>query len=231
MRIHVLQHIGDEPPATIGDWAVESGYQLSCTRLHLDEPLPSADDIDWLVIMGGLMGVHDTEEYPWLEDERQLIRDMAQRGKRVLGICLGAQQVAHALGAQVKVNEHREIGWFEIRRRPEAGATPLAKILPPAVCAFHWHSDTFELPEGATPLLSSDACRNQGFVIDNIVALQCHLEATETWVNRLLKNGADELQSSSPYVQEPEQMRAPPERFQRSTSLMKEILAEMAVRN
>ena len=147
------------------------------------------------------MGVHDEERYPWLAAEKQFISDAIDQGKRVLGICLGAQLLAQLLGAPVTRNRWLEIGWFPIEKRPEAAASAIGRGLPERLTAFHWHGDTFGIPDGAIPLYRSQACENQGFIFEErVVGLQFHLETTPASAAALVRNAADEL-ISAPFVQ------------------------------
>jgi len=114
MRAHYLQHVPFEGLASIGRWLDAAGYEISATRLFDPEKLPSLDNIDLLVIMGGPMSVNDEKAFPWLAAEKQFVRDAIDSGKAVLGICLGAQLIASALGARVYPNAVKEIGWFPI---------------------------------------------------------------------------------------------------------------------
>src|SRR3990172_9270172 len=111
MRLHWLQHVAFEGLGSIEPWAAASGFTVSATRFHAGDPLPSLAGIDWLVVMGGPMGVHDHGRHPWLTDEKRLLEAALARGLRVLGICLGAQLVAEALGAAVRPHRVKEIGW------------------------------------------------------------------------------------------------------------------------
>jgi len=193
VRVHVCQHVPFEPPGAIADWAVNRGHDLTRTRLHADDALPDPATIDWLVVMGGPMGAYDMEEYPWLADERQLIAAVAERGDRVLGICLGAQQVAAALGAEVYPADATEIGWGSVTATPEVADT-VFEPLGDAYQVLHWHGDTFDLPDGATRTARSTACTNQAFVAreGRVVGLQFHLEITPDIVDGLVE-AADDL--------------------------------------
>jgi GMP synthase-like glutamine amidotransferase len=197
MRIRCLQHVPFEGPAHLATIAREREMPLATTRLFAGEPLPGIGEFDLLAVMGGPMGVHDDAIYPWLADEKRMIESSIRAGKRVLGICLGAQLIADVLGARVFRNRHREIGWFPVRRAEEAGACAIGRSLPDRFHAFHWHGDTFDIPTGAIRIAESDACRNQGFVWkDRVAALQFHLEATPESVSALLDNCGDELDGS-----------------------------------
>lgn len=208
MRVHWLAHVPFEGLGAIEPWARARGHALDCTRLYLDESLPSPDDFDLLVIMGGPMGVADVAQYPWLAHEMALIRAATQAGRGVLGICLGAQLIAGAHGATVRRNAQSEIGWFEVERAPGAGSDPFGAVLPERLIAFHWHADTFELPDGAVWLARSAACEHQAFAIGaRTLAVQFHPEMTPQGVEVLLGALPTPL-PAGPYVQSAAAMRA-----------------------
>ncbi len=193
MRIHWLQHVPFEGLGRIEEWGLENGHELSCTRLYKEEPLPRQDEFQVLVIMGGPMGVHDDEEHPWLSREKAFIQASIQEKKPVIGICLGAQLLALVMGAQVRANLEKEIGWFPVRRADSIPES-LVDILPVEQVVFHWHGDTFSLPDKAVRLYSSAACENQAFVWgDRVIGLQFHLETTPESVALLSANCGDEL--------------------------------------
>jgi GMP synthase (glutamine-hydrolysing) len=201
MRLHWLQHVAFEGLGSIEPWAAARGHQLTATRLHAGEPLPSLLGIDWLVVMGGPMGVHDSSRHPWLTDERRFVEAAIARGLRVLGICLGAQIVADVLGAAVRPNRVKEIGWLPVRATPEAARSPLFGCFPSELLAFHWHGDSFEIPAGAIRMAESDACANQAFVYgERVVALQFHLETTREGASALVTHCPEDL-AAGPFVQ------------------------------
>lgn len=226
MKIHYLQHAPAEDIGNMRPLLLQHGHTLSAT--HLYDPshgLPSVDEFDWLIIMGGAMSIYEEDTYPWLRAEKRLIKQAIQANKIILGICLGSQLVADALGAKIKRNPQLEIGWFEIRHSPEAKQTPLAEIMPTSIELFHWHGDTFEIPDGAIRIAESNACKNQGFIMGNrIVALQFHLEATPSLVNQMLQTGANELVDNSTYIQSAEKIRANSEGFVKSKTMMASLL-------
>jgi GMP synthase (glutamine-hydrolysing) len=158
MRILYVQHVPFETPGVIVDWALEMNYPLSGTRLYDGEVLPDAGAFDFLVIMGGPMGVRDEHAHPWLAGEKRFIEQTIRAGKKVLGICLGAQLIAEVLGARVYRNTHREIGWFPVRLTARGAASPVFGVLPGGFDAFHWHGDTFTLPAGCVHAAESEAC-------------------------------------------------------------------------
>lgn len=224
MNIHYLQHVPFEELGSIEAELKKRKHQLTSTNLYKNEPLPTIDNIDWLIIMGGPMGGHDEDKYPWLQKEKRFIQQAIKSGKIVLGICLGAQLIAAALDAKVYKNRHSEIGWFNIKRHPEAESTILSSAIPPQVEVFHWHGDTFDIPTGAKSLASSAACPNQGFILDNrVVGLQFHLETTPTSAQALINKCRDELDGSV-YVQSEEEILADPRKFLRINQIMANVL-------
>jgi len=189
MKLHWLQHVPFEGLGIIEKWATTHDFEIDCTRLFADEQLPAAESFDWLVVMGGPMGIYDHAAHPWLVAEKEFIKQSIDADKTVLGICLGAQLIADVLGAKVYPGPQKEIGWFPIQRSEGAPG-----IIPEELITFHWHGDTFDIPEGATRLASSEACQNQGFVYNGrTVALQFHLETTPESMEALIENCADEL--------------------------------------
>jgi GMP synthase-like glutamine amidotransferase len=197
MRIRCLQHVPFEGPAHLAAIARDRGAGLSCTKLYDGEPIPGPEAFDLLAVMGGPMGAYDDAKYPWLTGEKLLIERSIKEGKRILGICLGAQLIADVMGARVYRNQFREIGWLPVRRVAGAEACVIGQSLPDSFVAFHWHGDTFDIPGGAVRIAESDACKNQGFVWeDRVAVLQFHLEATPESVAALLENCGDELDGS-----------------------------------
>jgi GMP synthase-like glutamine amidotransferase len=207
MRIHVLQHVPFEGPAAIADWAERRGHPLAVSHLYAGDGLPQLSAVDRLVVMGGPMSVGDTALHPWLVDERRFIAAAVAAGKSVIGVCLGAQLIAAALGARVYRNAHKEIGWFPVRLTPAARALDLCDGLPASLPVFHWHGDTFELPAGAVHLAESDACPHQAFLLaGRVLGLQFHLESTPDSVAAICQHCAHEILPGT-WVQTSAEMR------------------------
>lgn len=224
MRVHHLQHVPFENLGSIEAVLKKNGHTMSSSHLYKGDNLPSVNDLDLLIVMGGPMSVSDENIYPWLKAEKQFIKEAIKSGKKVLGICLGAQLIAEVLGAQVHKNKYREIGWFNVKKTEEAAQTVLSNILPDGFEAFHWHGDTFEIPAGAIHIAQSEACKNQGFIFDNrILALQFHLETTTESAEALLKNCRDELDGSK-YVQNEKEIYSDREKFLKINSVMTSVL-------
>ena len=174
MQIHVLEHDPSETPGLVADWAAARGHRLVSTLLDRGGVLPPLCEVDVLVIMGGPMNIYQHRDHPWLVPEKVFIAAAIATGKPVLGICLGAQLIADALGGRVFQNAEKEIGWFPIRMLDRAD--PFADF-PETLTAMHWHGDTFTLPPGARQVATSAACANQAFVFgDRVVGLQFHIE-------------------------------------------------------
>ncbi|MCF6323812.1 MAG: type 1 glutamine amidotransferase [Gammaproteobacteria bacterium] len=224
MKVHYLQHVPFEGLSSIEPVLIAKGHQLSSTHLYNIPLFPSVDEFDWLIVMGGPMGIHDHETFPWLVDEKHFIKTAIDSGKVVLGICLGAQLIADVLGAKIYRNEYREIGWFNINRQSGVDDTILTDAFPDRVEVFHWHGDTFDIPEGAVSLAESEACQRQGFILDNRVAgFQFHLETTLESATALIEHCGDELDGSR-YVQSKSEMLAEPERFMAINGVMLLVL-------
>lgn len=206
----------------IEDWAKARSAELSVSQLFNNDPLPDLGSFDWLVVMGGPMGIYDYAEHPWLVAEKEFIRAAIDAGKIVLGICLGAQIIADVLGAKVYPNTQKEIGWFPIKR-----ATGAPNLIPEQLTVFHWHGDTFDIPDGAIHLASSEACKNQGFIYGNrVVALQFHMETTAASMEALMLKCGHELIDAT-FIQTADQMRAGLPNFGKINATMKQLLDQL----
>ena len=178
MRVLVFRHSPSETLGYIADALAEHGidYQYSDLYAFPEQEFP-VTEADALILMGGAMSVNDG--LPYLGREIAHIREFISRGRPVLGVCLGAQLIAKALGASVRKNPVKEIGWEPIRWNPAAGSDPIFAGLSGPLTVFHWHGETFDLPGGAELLASSEGCRNQAFRAgDRVYGLQFHLEVT-----------------------------------------------------
>jgi GMP synthase-like glutamine amidotransferase len=194
LRIHYFQHVPFEGLGSIEEWISSSGHKLSSTRFFENTQFPELPDIDWLIVMGGPMSVYDAVHYPWLLDETRFIRQAIDAGKTVLGICLGSQLVSASLGARVYRNIEKEIGWFDIELTSYAQSSILFSGMGSSLNTFHWHGDTFDLPDNAVHLASSEGCKNQAYIYkDKVLALQFHLEPTLNSLKEMIETGRKEL--------------------------------------
>ena len=180
-------------------WLTTQGHDLFCTRLWAGDVLPPPDSFSALIVMGGPMGIYDHDEYPWLPVEKEFLREVIDRETPILGICLGAQLLADVLGAEVTANWEKEIGWFPIQATNDVPPF-LASIFPKELKVFHWHGDTFSLPEESVCIFESTACKNQAFLYkEHVLGLQFHLETTRESAATLIDNCRDEL-VRSPWI-------------------------------
>ncbi len=202
--LHVLQHVAFEGPGKIADWAHGRGVELRPVMRFDGEPLPRINSDDGIVSLGGPMSVHDQADHAWIRPEIDWLRDQAGMQRPILGICLGAQLLAFALGAEVTRCASREIGWFPVTPDPTAAC---GAWLDPAVPVFHWHGEQFDLPPGSRRIASTPACLNQGFVRERLLGIQFHLETTPDIAAALTRACADEI-DGGPFVQQPGEILA-----------------------
>jgi GMP synthase-like glutamine amidotransferase len=175
----VLQHIACEPPGAYEDELRARGIEFARVELDVGEPLPDWRQFEAIVAMGGPMGAYE-DDLPWMKPEKRLIADAVHAGLPYWGVCLGAQLVAASLGAGVHPGPAPEVGVLSVHLTSEAAADPVFATLPTEFPALQWHSDTFELPAGATRLAYSPAYEQQAFVFKNAYALQFHLEVSSS---------------------------------------------------
>ncbi|WP_427162508.1 type 1 glutamine amidotransferase [Aliinostoc sp. HNIBRCY26] len=228
MKIHYLQHVPFETPASIENWASKHKHSLLATRFYAQDSLPPIEDFDWLVVMGGPMNIYEDEQYPWLTQEKRFIEQAIAANKTVIGICLGSQLIADVLGSKVYPGEYKEIGWFPIELTEAAQDSSIFGDLPQKFTVFHWHGDTFDLPSGATRLAYSAACQNQAFIYDEkVLGLQFHLESTPESVSQIIDNCGDELVDGK-YIQQASEMLATADNFTQINTVMFSILDKLA---
>ena len=213
MRIHSLQHVPFEDIGSLNNDINKPGFSLTTTHWYRGDSAPALESFDVLIVMGGPMGIYDEDLYPWLAAEKKFIANAIGAGKKIMGICLGAQLLACALGEKVTRNPHREIGWFPLQIGAGSHDHPVAKILATCATVFHWHGDTFALPVNAQLIASSQACKHQAFVVGNqIYGFQFHLETTEASASALIENCAEDLDKSA-FVQTAEEMLSDKQKF------------------
>jgi len=223
MRVHWFQHDPYERLGYIETWLNEQGGHTTVTRFFESDPLPEPSQVDFLIVMGGPMSVNDQDKFPWLAQEKEFLRRWIQSGKPVLGVCLGAQLIASAMGARVYRNRHKEIGWFSVQGIPSNDGSSFT--FPHSFEAFHWHAETFDLPPGAIQLAKSKACEHQAFQLGkSVLGLQFHLEMTPETVRELVASCKEELRPSIYVQDEATIVGAKPEKYQALHRLMSSVL-------
>jgi GMP synthase (glutamine-hydrolysing) len=194
-NVYALQHLAAEPLGIIGEALEARGIDAEYIQVFAGEAVPSdMAGAGGLVVMGGSMGVYEQREFPFLSDEIRLIEAALKAEKPVLGICLGSQLLASALGAEVKKGDHKEIGWFPVALTEAASADRVFRGVEGSFTAYHWHGDVFDLPDGAVSLASSAQTQCQAFVYgERAYGLLFHLEATNKIVEDMARGFAGEL--------------------------------------
>ena len=188
----------------MGLWLESRNAEVTYTRFYESPELPNVTGLDLVLIMGGPMNVPDETAHPWLVAEKTFVREAIDQGLAVLGVCLGAQIIADVMGARIFPNEYKEVGWFPVEA-VSGGEGVFA--FPEEMMAFHWHGDTFDLPERAVRLAKSEGCDNQAFQVGgNVIGLQFHLEITTKAPELMIGNCPGDL-AKRRYVQAAEAMR------------------------
>ncbi len=224
MRLHYLQHVPFEDLAGIERWAQARNHTISATRLFHNEALPDVNEVDLLIILGGPMNIYEEDQYAWLRAEKKFIETAICEEKKVLGICLGSQLIADVLGARVFQNPHKEIGWLPITLTKEARDFQLFSELPQQFQVFHWHGDTFNLPQNAIHLARSAGCENQAFLYtSNVLALQFHIESNRESIQKMVQNEIDDI-SEGRYVQTPDEILSEDQFFAENHRMLSAIL-------
>ena len=214
LKVHYFQHIAGEGIGSCYDFLKTHQSKITATEffalppdLPLEiEALPRIDDVDLLIIMGGTMSVNDEANFPWLKIEKRWIRRYLAAGKPAIGLCLGGQLIANALGAAVSRNPFQELGWTTVHRVPQSAAQCFP--LPSSLHVMQWHSETFEIPKGAIHLAENDVCRNQMYQIgQNVLGFQFHPEITPQTLELFLENDDEVAIFHGEYVQPANQLK------------------------
>lgn len=193
--ILALEHTPFETTGTIGDAFAAVGIDVRAIHVWNGEPLPSAlGSAAGLIIMGGPMGVYEQDRFPFLRQELHLIEQALAADLPILGICLGSQLLATALGANVRKGPRKEIGWHRVHLDPAAAADPLFRDAPHEFEGFHWHGDIFDLPSGGVPLAKTQATECQAFRHGrNAYGILFHPEVTPAIVSAMIEAFDDEI--------------------------------------
>lgn len=208
LRVHYFQHIAGEGFGSCYDYLKAHQAKITATEffaLPVDLPLelealPDIDEVDLLIIMGGTMSVNDEANYPWLKLEKRWLRRYLSAGKPAIGLCLGGQLIANALGASVSRNQHQELGWMDVGRVSHVPENYFQ--IPEKINIMQWHSETFEIPRGGVRLAQNNVCQNQMYQIGrNVLGFQFHPEMTPHALQLLIENEEDSAVFYGEYVQ------------------------------
>ncbi len=208
LRVHYFQHIAGEGFGSCYDYLKAHQAKITATEffaLPVDLPLelealPDIDEVDLLIIMGGTMSVNDEANYPWLKLEKRWLRRYLSAGKPAIGLCLGGQLIANALGASVSRNQHQELGWMDVGRVSHIPENYFQ--IPEKINIMQWHSETFEIPRGGVRLAQNNVCQNQMYQIGrNVLGFQFHPEMTPHALQLLIENEEDSAVFNGEYVQ------------------------------
>jgi GMP synthase-like glutamine amidotransferase len=226
MHIHCFQHVAFENLGTIENWAITNNHTISYTYFFDKEIVfPTISEIDMLIVLGGFMNVDDDEKFLWLKPEKEFIKKATDSNKKILGICLGSQLIAAALGSKVHKSKETEIGFHPITFNQTALECPLFKHFSNPFTVFQWHGNTFELPQNAKLLASSDGCKNQVYLLGTtVLAMQFHIEMNESVLNDMLKYDGHELEEKGKYIQSELEIRANYPQLQQNKTDLFELL-------
>jgi len=201
MKILCIFHASFEKLGYIEIWANKNNHIIRKVNPYRGETLPKIDDFDFLIIMGGPQSTLQIENAPYLLDEIEFIKEAIQMDKRVLGICLGAQLVAEALGAKTEISPHHEVGMYLVELLDDSRSDPVFRHFPSKFEAMHWHHDMPGLPEEAALLARSEGCPRQAFRYgDRVYGLQFHFEMTEILLTGMVENCLGDLIEKGKYV-------------------------------
>ncbi|MDV0431918.1 type 1 glutamine amidotransferase [Lactiplantibacillus sp. DA1] len=191
MRINVLQHTPNEGPGMIADWVHAHGHTMYVYHPYQFGVLPTVDETEMLVILGGPMSPND--DLPWIKQERRLIQQLLDRNVPLFGACYGAQQIVKTLGYPVTKAPAKEVGWAPVYRQ-----STVIPGIPASLSVLHWHEEMFAVPDEATLLFSSDRVANQGFVFNHrVVGLQFHFEPAADNVREMVVNDGRYISGSA----------------------------------
>lgn len=178
MKAVIIQHESSTPPGTTLKWLTQKNIPFEVFKLYEQPTLPALEDFDLCFICGGSMNVDQEQVFSWLKTEKNLLKSAIQQGKFLVGLCLGGQLLAEALGASVKRHTNTEVGWQKVRFLQNNFIQSPAEI-----SVFQWHSYTFDTPEWAQRLASNEACQDQAFSYGkNVLGFQFHPESSKEWI-------------------------------------------------
>jgi len=194
MNALIVKHIDIEGPGLIEYCLGQEKIPYQILNLEMGAQLRRVNDLSHLVILGGPMNVYEEERYPFLRDEDLFIKEAIQRGKAILGICLGAQLIAKALGAKVFKAPVKEIGWYDVSLTKTGSQDPLFSGLPRTFPVFQWHEDTFEIPNRGKLIATSSPISHQAFRYgERVYGLQFHVEVTQEMIHEWMETYEEEF--------------------------------------
>ncbi|MBI4745934.1 MAG: gamma-glutamyl-gamma-aminobutyrate hydrolase family protein [Deltaproteobacteria bacterium] len=200
-EVLIFKHVSFEGPGTLTEPLKALGIKYREVNLYEGGAPINLEGCGGLIIMGGPMNVYEETEYPFLKDEDRLIKEALAKKLPMIGVCLGAQLMAKAAGAEVTKGQKKEIGWYPLNLTDEAKIDPAFKGLPKEIEVFQWHGDTFDIPQGAVRLASSELFQNQAFRIgNNAYAFQFHIEVTEGIIRDWIEINTKELEGVKDYI-------------------------------
>lgn len=229
-RLLVFQHVPHEILGTFNPLLKEAGFRIRYVNFgRTPDARPKVEKYDGLIILGGPMCVNQVDSYPHLLTEIAAIRTAMELSMPVLGICLGAQLIASALGARVRKNPVKEIGWYDVSATADGKQDPLFSLFGGTEKIFQWHGDTFDIPTGAVHLATSPDCQNQAFRYgDRTYGLQFHLEVDAALIQRWLKTPlyVQELKPLAPEISAEQILAETPDQIDKSTALGARLFGE-----
>jgi len=206
MRIHAIMHAPFEILGAIEKWVKEKNHLLSETHTYLNQKLPDVAEFDLLVIMGGPQSPLEIKKFPYLQNEIELTKQVIKANKPIIGICLGAQIIAEALGAETTPSEFKEIGHYPIQLTKEGLEDPIFSHFDREFNVMHWHNDMPGLPTNAVLLAKSKGCSRQAFRYgDRIYGFQFHLEMTHELIKGMMEHCEADL-APGKYIRSREEM-------------------------
>jgi len=199
MSILIIKHVDIEGPGLIEYCLKQEKLPYQILNLTPRVHLPNLEEMTHIVLLGGPMNVYEEDRYRFLRDEDLFIKEAIQRGKAILGICLGAQLIAKALGAKVSKAPAKEIGWYDVSLTEIGSQDPLFSNLPKTFSVFQWHEDTFEIPKGGKLIATSSPVPHQAFRYgEKVYGLQFHLEVTEEMIGEWVETYEEEFKGLHP---------------------------------
>ncbi|MGB9628551.1 MAG: type 1 glutamine amidotransferase [Thermodesulfobacteriota bacterium] len=198
-KVLIIKHIEVEGPGLIEPFLKKEKVPFQILNLETEPNLPKLNDLTHIIMLGGPMNVYEEDQYPFLREEDRFIKEAIQRGKSVLGICLGAQLIAKALGAKVFKAPVKEIGWYDVSLTKIGSDDPLFFKFPKTFPVFQWHGDTFEIPKGAKLIVTSSSVPYQAFRYgEKVYGLQFHLEVTGEMITQWMDTYEEDFERSQP---------------------------------